>query len=371
MQEKHCMDITISKYWQRFKDKLFPEPEIYLGNPTESHLELMLILDTIKIADFFNDYASCPGRGRPSLDRECFAKAFIAKSVLNLPTTVSLIDRLKVDIVLRRICGFINKNKLPCEASFSNAFKEFSKTKLAEKIHEVIIKKYHKGVLVHHISRDSTAIEVREKPEKKEAKIELKKRARGRPRKGEFILKKEPSILEKQKNKNLNEMLLELPVNCNIGSKKNSKGYSYSWIGYKLHIDTGDYGIPISCLLTSASVHDNNVSLPLEMITGNRISSLYTLMDSAYDSSIIKEDIIARGKVHVIEHNPRRGEKIEFDPPKSERYKFRAGAERTNALLKDSYGGNSIMVKSPSKVMCHLMFGIICISAMQIARAII
>ena len=49
MQEKHCMDITISNYWQRFKDKLFPEPELYLGNPTENHLELMLILDTIRM----------------------------------------------------------------------------------------------------------------------------------------------------------------------------------------------------------------------------------------------------------------------------------------------------------------------------------
>ena len=39
MEEKLLMDITISKYWQKFKDTLFPEPEIYLGNTTESHLE--------------------------------------------------------------------------------------------------------------------------------------------------------------------------------------------------------------------------------------------------------------------------------------------------------------------------------------------
>ena len=145
------MDITVSKYWQKFKDTLFPEPEIYIGNTTESHLELMLALDTIRIHDFFTEYDSCPGKGRPPIDRENFAKAFIAKSILNLPTTVALIDRLKVDIVLRRICGFIYKKKLPCEGSFSNAFKEFSDSKLAEKIHEVLIKKAHENIIVHNV----------------------------------------------------------------------------------------------------------------------------------------------------------------------------------------------------------------------------
>ena len=53
-----------------------------------------------------------------------------------------------------------------------------------------------------------------------------------------------------------------------------------------MHIDTGDCGIPISCLLTAASVHDSGVSLPLEEITSDRVKSLYTLMDSAYDSKI-------------------------------------------------------------------------------------
>jgi hypothetical protein len=34
------------------------------------------------------------------------ARAFVAKAVLDLPTTEALIDRLKVDHALRRICGF-------------------------------------------------------------------------------------------------------------------------------------------------------------------------------------------------------------------------------------------------------------------------
>ena len=30
-----------------------------------------------------------------------------------------------------------------------------------------------------------------------------------------------------------------------------------TWIGYKLHIDVADGQIPISCILTSASLHDS------------------------------------------------------------------------------------------------------------------
>ena len=369
------MDITISKYWQRFKDTLFPEPEIYLGNTTDSHLELMLILDTIRIHEFFTDSKYVFSVGRPPIDRQVFAKSFIAKMVLNIPTTVALIDRLNVDIVLRRICGFIYKKNIPCEASFSNAFAEFANSKLPEKIHEELIKKAHIDVIVHNVSRDSTAIDAREKPLKKENQADKNtkeiKRKRGRPFKGEIIPEKEPSILEKQEGISLSEMLKLLSQGCDIGTKKNAKGHTTFWIGYKLHIDTGDYGIPLSCLLTSASVHDSGVSLPLEEMTTKRVASLYTLMDSAYDAQIIKDHVLGKGKIPVIDHNPRRGKKINFDPPKTERYKARTSAERTNALLKDNFGGNSVWVKGASKVMCHLMFGIVCISAMQIAKVII
>jgi hypothetical protein len=65
---------------------------------------------------------------------------------------------------------------------------------------------------------------------------------------------------------------------------RNAKGHKTSWIGYKLHIDTADGDIPVSCLLTSASVHDSQVALPLATITSGRVTNLYDLMDSAYDA---------------------------------------------------------------------------------------
>ena len=84
-------------------------------------------------------------------------------------------------------------------------------------------------------------------------------------------------------------MLADLPTACDVGSKKNSKGYKETWIGYKLHLDVACGQIPVSCVLTSASVHDSQVAIPLMTITGARVSYLYDLMDAAYDAAAIHD----------------------------------------------------------------------------------
>ena len=35
-------------------------------------------------------------------------------------------------------------------------------------------------------------------------------------------------------------MLDDLPTACDVGMKKDSKGYKSTWVGYKLHIDVAD-----------------------------------------------------------------------------------------------------------------------------------
>ena len=60
--------------------------------------------------------------------------------------------------------------------------------------------------------------------------------------------------------------------------------HQVSWIGYKLHIDAADASIPVSCILTSASLHDSQVAIPLATMTDARVTNLYDLMDSAYDA---------------------------------------------------------------------------------------
>jgi hypothetical protein len=224
--------------------------------------------------------------------------------------------------------------------------------------------------LIGHISRDATAIEAREQPAKKAevsepAPVVAKKR--GRPRKGE-VREVKPSKLEQQLDKPLAQLLKELPHECDRGSKCNAQGYKNSWNGYKLHIDTTDCGVTVSALLSSASMHDSLASIPLSLITAERITHCYDLMDAAYCSSVLREHSRSLGHIPLIDHNPRRGEKIEFDPAEAQRYKERSQAERTNARLKDDFGGRYVRVKGHAKVMSHLMFGILALTAEQMMR---
>ncbi len=100
-------------------------------------------------------------------------------------------------------------------------------------------------------------------------------------------------------------MLADLPRHCDVGAKRNAKGYQESWIGYKLHIDSADGEIPISCVLTSASVHDSQVAIPLATMTAAQVTNLYDLMDSAYDVAEIKQHSRELNHVPIIDINPR------------------------------------------------------------------
>jgi hypothetical protein len=46
--------------------------------------------------------------------------------------------------------------------------------------------------------------------------------------------------------------------------------------GYKLHVDVADGDIPISCVLTSAHVHDSQVAIPLATIIASRVTASTT-----------------------------------------------------------------------------------------------
>lgn len=358
---------TYSPYWQRFQQGMFPMFEENDFSPnTDAHWRVIATLDFLKIEnDIF--VPTFTERGRPKIDRERFARAFIAKAVLNIQTTVALIDRLKVDKVLKRICGWIFEKKLPCEATFSNAFCEFANMGLLDAVHERIIKENLSDDLVFHISRDSTAIEARERAaslKKNEQKDELAVPKRGRPKKGEIRSPKPLSKIEMQQGKSLKEMLNIVSTDCDFGCKTNSQGKNSIWKGYKLHIDSADKGIPISCFISSASVHDSTLSLPLELKTNSRVNSLYTLADSAYDSEIIRSQINSFGKVEIIEINKRRSLEIpQMTTTEKERYKNRTTAERVNASLKDRFGGRTVVVRGAKKVFCHLMFGILALTA--------
>ena len=246
-------------------------------------------------------------------------------------------------------------------------------------MHKALVEEALGDTLIGHVSRDSTAIEGREKPEPKLA-AEAPKRKRGRPRKGEEK-PRQPGRLERQVNgMDLDEMLDDLPKACDRGAKKNAKGFIEAWSGYKLHLDTADCGVPLSAILTSASVHDSQVAIPLAMMTAERVTNFYDLMDAAYDAREIHQMSERLGHVPIIDVNPRRDKNLKKEreararraaghvDPGSVRFRIRSGVERTNARLKDEFGGRHVRVRGPSKVACHLMFGILALTADQLIR---
>jgi len=360
-----------------FQTTLFPHIKQELGFLTKLQQKFIEVLEVSQI-DSFIPYVgkrAC----RPTKSRMALARCFLAKAVYNMATTEILIERLKSDLSLRRLCGYEKLEQLPSQATFSRAFDEFSKSRLAELVHKNMVSQYLGEQLIGHVSRDSTAINAREKPLKKPKKVDTPKK-RGRPKKGEVRIK-EPTRLEQQAlGMTIHAMLSELPGHCDIGTKMNSKGYKSSWQGYKLHIDSSDTGIPITCVLTSASVHDSQVALPLATITSQRVTNLYDLMDAAYDSPIIKEHSASLGHVAIIDTRPKRGQKAEvelelkakrnanYKTSQMIRYNQRSSVERVNGRLKDEFNARMLRVKGPSKVMSHLMFGIIALTVDQLMK---
>jgi len=371
---------VLSNIWNRFQASLFPWLQEELGELTGKQQQLIEVLEIAQIETHLPYVGRVPGR--PPEDRCAIARAFVAKAVYNLPTTEMLLDQLKSDITLRRICGWEKKQDIPSRATFSRAFAEFAESQLAERVHAAIIDTHLGNQLIGHISRDSTAITSREKPEKKAVKAEATPpKKRGRPKKGEERIK-EPTRLEKQSaGMSLTEMKDDLPTACNVGTKRNSKGYKTSWIGYKLHIDAADGGIPVSCLLTSASLHDSQAAIPLAELSNQRVSSCYDLMDAAYDAPQIKQHSESLGHVPLIDENPRgKGRKAEveaelkrkrkagYKTSEAIRYNERGTVERVNGRLKDDFGARMVRVKGHAKVMAHLMFGVIALTVDQLMK---
>ena len=361
---------TLFDVWNTIQTQLFPSFEQELDPLTEKERKFIQIITLLDLPSHMKAYR-WRGFGRKRKSRLAMAKAFVAKSVYNLETTDILILHLKGCKNIRRLCGWELPGQVPSAATFSRAFNEFATGELPQKIHEAMIRKHYREKLACHISRDSTAIESREKPVKTPKASPQPKRKRGRPRKGEIAAPKPRKRVELQAERSLEENLNDLPTVCNVGTKKNSKGYKTTWIGYKLHLDCIDGDIPVSAILTSASLHDSQAAIPLSQMSSKRITNLYDLMDAAYDSPEIHAFSKSLGHRPIIDNNPRRGEKILMDPATKSRFAERSSAERVNSNLKDNYGGRNIRVKGAAKVMAQLMFGIVSIAAMQLYRLLL
>ena len=262
---------------------------------TPLHQRIVHTLDWLDI-DSLLGYAGARV-GAPERSRFALAQAFVAKAVLGFEQTTQLRSRLAVDSVLRRLLGFESNRRLPSEATFSRAFAEFARIGLAARAHEALIRKHLGQSVIGHIARDSTAIPARERAQYSAAetaafnaakadkadKNPKEPKRRGRPAAASAKAQAAPrSRIPAQLLQTPEQALAELPRLCNKGKKRNAQGNFNAWVGYKLHLDVACCGVPISVALTSASVYDNQVSVPLARLSASRVTSLYTLMDAAY-----------------------------------------------------------------------------------------
>ena len=180
-------------------------------------------------------------------------------------------------------------------------------------------------------------------------------------------------------------MLDDLPKACDIGAKVDAQGNKNSWVGYKLHIDSTDAGIPISCILSSASLHDSQVAIPLADLSAQRVTYLYEFMDSAYDAAQIHDQSKKHDRVSIIDTNPRSNKGLKevlarerkaansagFVHPTVQRYGERTAVERVNGRLKDEFGARHLRVRGHQKVQAHLMFGVVVLCVDQITRLLV
>jgi hypothetical protein len=367
---------TLSILLNNIQSQLFPALEMHIGPISEEYKHLTSILELVRI----EEYLPCTrfNFGRPVKQRAFIARAFVAKIVLKILTTEQLIKRLQVDKQLRVICGWEAWSKIPSSATFSRAFEEFAKLSLPEKVHQLLVSEFYKDKIIGHVTKDSTPLIAREKPLKKEGspkerKYKMKQRYL-KEKKGELLNRR-----QRQLQSNLDEMLEELPKSCDIGRKKSAQGLGMVWKGYKLHAAVDDQCIPIAVILTSASLNDSEAAIPLATKADKVAKNFYDLMDAAYDEKEIKEhshllghvpiiDMHSRGTVQKVskEAEEKRKRILNFPTAEDKRYKIRFSKERIYALIKDHYGGTTIFYRGIEKVSCHIMFGILALTASTI-----
>ena len=393
------MNLTLRQQLTQFahvlQNQLFPAVEEAVGELDDTARRLVAVLEMIPLARFVP--ASRGWIGRPSKDRLAIACAFVAKAVYGFNLTRQLLERLRRDPQLRRICGWEHARQVPHESTFSRAFAEFAGMELPQFVHEALIAGTQKDRLIGHIARDSTAIEARERlPETPQAGAAAKTVSTSPRRKGSPKGKrgphrrhkggkpparppKEDTRLHRQREMRLPAMLAELPLNCSLGVKTKDGGNQQYWRGYKLHLDVADGQIPISAILTAASLHDSQVAIPLATMTAQRVTNLYDVMDAAYDATEIYEHSRGMGHVPIIRPVRRQHKEVPFSGrekwearemtwAEQDRFRERTMVERVNARLKDEFGGRQIRVRGASKIMAHLMFGVLALTADQILK---
>lgn len=340
-----------------------------VGEVTEEHKRVLAVLEVIHIDE---QVPECRRRfGRPRHSRKAMARAFLAKAVMGIPSTKALVHQLRVDRALREICGFWDGH-VPSESVFSELFTALAKEGVLQVIHEKTVKAHFGEKVIGQAAIDSSSINGREKPLSKPKKLPSPRKKPGPRPKGSPP--KEPTRLEVQLGQDWQTAAQELPKECDVGCKTNSKGHKASWIGFKLCAEVADCGAPLSIMLTSASVHDSQTAIPLMRMTAERTPlCFYHLMDKAFLAGLIQQAAKSLDRVALVqEMTPRGTTKIDnthwFKTAEERRLESRTVVERFFSDLKENHGGACVRVRGWQKVLAHLMLGVLSILALVVVR---
>jgi hypothetical protein len=348
-----------------YQKEIFPELKQHFGYLTNKHEKLLQMLDLIDMNTIYPNSIWDAQCGRPPEHRHRFVVAFLAKSLWNIAQTNTLIEYLKVDRVLRSICGFDERNfLLPSESTFSRTFADLSKSQVGEKLLKYIITTHCSETLHEHVSIDGSAISVAEKALPAE-KIFVKTKSGKKKR----VIKNKNSATI-QLTQDMNTIIENLSTVCDFGTKKDSHGNSIRWKGYKLHAAVNDYNIPVAAIVTSASVNDTLGAIPLIRNVEDRIDNLYYLMDKGYDATAIRTEIANHKKIGLIDFNHRGNEKDHraFMPHEKARYGNRAFSESLFSHLKLHHLPRYIFYRGINKVKTVLNFALSVIATLQIIK---
>jgi hypothetical protein len=352
-----------ARFWSDLPRSLFGFLEEEVGPLLKSHQQVALVLEVVRIEEFVAE-RDC-GHGRPPAARRPLARAFVAKAVLNIPTTKDLIDRLKFDRRLRVVCGIWGR--VPSESTFSRAFAEFSASEVLDKALETGVRTHLGQDIIHHVSHDATAIQGRErgfrkpKPEKKGEKKPRKPKGEPAP----------PTVLELQEHRSWQESRAAFPIRCDFCVKIGSMGYPEYWRGFKAHASVGDGGIPLAFFTTSASMSDVHAAIPLMKAVAERVGQVfYNIFDRGYPGEAVIRAARALDQVAIVA--PKKTRKDEpapqLTPDRAKRFENRTAVERFASDLKENHGGHFIFVRGGRKVHTHLMFGVLSIFALRILQ---
>lgn len=372
-----CRREHFANHWLTIQPSLFNFVEDEVGELDEEQKLFVRVAESLELEQIATRYGWC-GNGRKPSSRLAIFKLLLMKHVWNWPETKDALGEVRRAPALRRLCGWESKSDIPSESTVSRAFEEFALDRMANDLLATFVGKVFRGRIVLHRSIDSTEIDARERPATKDEKAMAAKSASIKARTDGDA--GDVNALSLQKDRDADTNLSLLPTLCDWGCKRNSKGKTQFWSGYKLHIAAGDGDIPMAAWLTSASVHDSKAAIPLMQKADAVAVSLYDLEDAAYDAAEIRDFSESNGHVPIIDANPRRGEPkpdgrgerfVGIIPAEKVRFRNRSGVERVNGHLLDAHGGRTVRVRGHAKVLLHLMLGLLVIAVEQASAAML